>query len=127
MHLFVADIVKSFETVDRSILDSVLVSLGLPVWFRHAYFEFHAHVRLRFKLTSGLGEPWTTAVGGGRSLTFQFRMVAVRTLVFLLQRRLLVCRIRQIKVFYWEKVHGRVRTRGRNWVRTSVHPRRLLT
>ena len=28
-------------------------------WFRHAYFEYHAHVRLRFKLASGLGEPWT--------------------------------------------------------------------
>ena len=25
----------------------------------HAYFEYHAHVRLRFKLASGLGEPWT--------------------------------------------------------------------
>ena len=34
-------------------------SLGLPGWFRHAYFEYHAHVRLRFKLASGLGEPWT--------------------------------------------------------------------
>ena len=33
--------------------------LGLPGWFRHAYFEYHAHVRLRFKLASGLGEPWT--------------------------------------------------------------------
>ena len=34
-------------------------SLGLPSWFRHAYFEYHVHVRLRFKLASGLGEPWT--------------------------------------------------------------------
>ena len=34
-------------------------SLGLPGWFRHAHFEYHAHVRLRFKLASGLGEPWT--------------------------------------------------------------------
>ena len=33
--------------------------LGLLGWFRHAYFEYHAHVRLRFKLASGLGEPWT--------------------------------------------------------------------
>ena len=40
-------------------LDRVLSSLGLPSWFRHAYFEYHAHVRLRFKLASGLGEPWT--------------------------------------------------------------------
>ena len=37
----------------------VLSSLGLPGWFRHAYFEYHAHVRLRFKLASGLGELWT--------------------------------------------------------------------
>ena len=42
---------------------SCLVKLGLPGWLRHAYFEFHAHVRLRFKLASGLGEPWTR-VGG---------------------------------------------------------------
>ena len=33
--------------------------LGLPGWFRHAYFEYHAHVRLRFRLASGLGQAWT--------------------------------------------------------------------
>ena len=54
VHLFVADVVKSFDTVDRGILDHVLSSLVLPGWFRHAYFEYHAHVRLRFKLASGL-------------------------------------------------------------------------
>ena len=59
VHLFVADVVKSFDTVDRGILDRVLSSLGLPGSFRHAYFEYHAHVRLRFKLASGLGKPWT--------------------------------------------------------------------
>ena len=59
VHFFVADIIKSTDTVDRGILDRVLSSLGLPVWFRHAYFEHHAHVRLRFKLASGLGAPWT--------------------------------------------------------------------
>ena len=59
LHLFVADVVKSFDTVYRGILNRVLCSLGLPGWFRHDYFEFHAHVRLRFKLASGLGEPWT--------------------------------------------------------------------
>ena len=59
VHLFVADVIKSFDTVDRGVLDSVLSSLGLPGWFRHAYFEYHAHVRLRFKLVAGLGEPWT--------------------------------------------------------------------
>ena len=59
VHLFVADVIKSFDTVDRTILDRVLSSLGLPGWFRHAYFEYHANVRMRFKLASGLGEPWT--------------------------------------------------------------------
>ena len=48
-----------FDTVDRTILDRVLSSLGLPGWFRHAYFEYHAHVRMRFKLASGLCAPWT--------------------------------------------------------------------
>ena len=59
VHLFVADVVKSFDTVDRNNLDRVLSSLGLPGWFRHAYFEHHSHVRLRFKLASGLGQSWT--------------------------------------------------------------------
>ena len=27
--------------------------------FRHAYLEYHSHVRLRFKLAAGLGQPWT--------------------------------------------------------------------
>ena len=48
VHLFVADVVKSFDTIDRDILDCVLSRLGLLGWFRHAYFEYHAHVRLRF-------------------------------------------------------------------------------
>ena len=39
VHLFVADVVKSFDTVDRGVLDRVLSSLGLPAWFRHAYFQ----------------------------------------------------------------------------------------
>ena len=59
VHLFVADVINSFDTVDWGILDRLLSSLGLPGWFRHAYFEYHAHVRLRFKLAPGLGEPWT--------------------------------------------------------------------
>ena len=59
VHLFVADVIKSFDTVDRGILDRVLSSLGLPGWFRHPFFEHHSHVRLRFMLASGLGEFWT--------------------------------------------------------------------
>ena len=59
LHLFVADVISLFDTVDRGILDRVLSSLGLPGWFRHPYFEHHSHVRLRFMLASGLGEVWT--------------------------------------------------------------------
>ena len=44
VHLFVADVIKSSDTVDGCILDRVLSSLGLPAWFRHAYFEYHSHV-----------------------------------------------------------------------------------
>ena len=54
---FVADVIKSFDTVDRGVLDGVLSSLGLPGWFRHAYFEYHFSVRLRFKLAAGLEQP----------------------------------------------------------------------
>ena len=32
VHLFVADVVKSVDTVDRGVLDCVLSSLGLPGW-----------------------------------------------------------------------------------------------
>ena len=74
IHLFVADAIKSFDTVDRGILDRVLSSLCLLAWFRHAYFECHAHVRLRFKLAAGLGEPWTRDGGipQGCSLSMMF-------------------------------------------------------
>ena len=58
LHVLVADVIKSFDTVDRSILDCVLGRLGLPDWFRKVYFSFHSQVRLRFKLAAGLGEPW---------------------------------------------------------------------
>ena len=59
VHLFVADVIKSFDAVDRGISDKVLSSLGLPGRFRNAYFGYHTHVRLRFKLAAGLGQPWT--------------------------------------------------------------------
>ena len=66
--------VKSFDTVDRGISDRVLSGLGLPGWFRHANLKYHAHVRLRFKLASGLGEPWTRDGGipQGCSLSMMF-------------------------------------------------------
>ena len=40
LHVMVADVIKSFDTVDRSILDCVLGRLGLPDWFRKVYFFF---------------------------------------------------------------------------------------
>ena len=58
LHVMVADIIKSFDTVDRSILVCTLGRFGLPDWFRKAYFACHSQVRLRFKLAAGLGEPW---------------------------------------------------------------------
>ena len=42
VHIFVADVIKSFDTVDRGVLDAVLSSLGLPGWFRHAYFGYQS-------------------------------------------------------------------------------------
>ena len=54
----VADVIKSFDTVDRSILDCTLGRLGLLGWFRKAYFAYHSQVCLRFKLAAGLGESW---------------------------------------------------------------------
>ena len=58
LHVMVADVIKSFDTVHRSILDCALGRLGLPDLFRRDYFSFHSLVRLRFKLATGLGEPW---------------------------------------------------------------------
>ena len=57
-HIFVADVVKSFDTVDGDTLDCALGRLGLPAWFRRVYFSFHRDVRLRFKLAAGLGVAW---------------------------------------------------------------------
>ena len=58
LHVMVADVIQSFDTVDRSVLDCALGRLDLPDWFRRVYFSFHSQVRLRNKLAAGLGEPW---------------------------------------------------------------------
>ena len=42
LHVMVDDVIKSFDTVDRSILDCALGRLGLLDWFRRAYFLFTA-------------------------------------------------------------------------------------
>ena len=34
LHVMVADVIKSFDTVDRSVLDCALGRLGLPGWSR---------------------------------------------------------------------------------------------
>ena len=54
-----ADVIKSFDTVDRGILDCALGRFGLPGWLRKVYFAYHTRVRLRFTLAAGLGEAWT--------------------------------------------------------------------
>ena len=56
--VMVADFIKSFDAVDRYILDCALGRLGLPLWFRKVYIAYHNQLRLRFKLAAGLGEPW---------------------------------------------------------------------
>ena len=58
LHVMVADVIKSFDTVDRSILDCTSGRLRLPSWFRRTYFAYHSHVRLRFKLAARLVESW---------------------------------------------------------------------
>ena len=42
VHVFVADVIECFDTVDRGVLDFVHGRLGLPVWFRRTYFGYHA-------------------------------------------------------------------------------------
>ena len=50
---------ESLSKLLTGILDRVLWSLGLPACFRHASFEYNAHITLRFELAAGLGESWT--------------------------------------------------------------------
>ena len=47
------------DTVDRKVLDLFLGRTGFFVCFPEACFGCHANVRLRCKLSCGLGEPWT--------------------------------------------------------------------
>ena len=72
LHVMVADVIKSFDNVDRSILDCTLGRLGLPDWFLKVYFSFHSQVRLRFKLAAGLGEPWCRDGGIPQGLSFEY-------------------------------------------------------
>ena len=95
-HIFVADVVKSFDTVDWDILDCVLGRLGLPAWFRRVYFSFHRDVRLRFKLAAGLGVAWKRDGGipQGCPLSMVFILLGVAfwslSLIFLLSSMLII-------------------------------------
>ena len=90
--------IKSFDTVERGILDRVLSSLGLPGWFRHACFEYHAHVRLRFKLASGLGEPWTRDVGIPQGCPLSMMFIVALKILLLLGRSSLNCMLTILSV-----------------------------
>ena len=62
LHVLVADVMKSFDTVDRSILDCALGRLGLPLWFRKVYLTFHSQASCRIGRTTvfivALYVPW---------------------------------------------------------------------
>ena len=64
VHLFVADVVKSFDTVDRGILDRVLSSLGLPAWFSACLLSISCSCSASVQTGCWcLGEPWTREGG----------------------------------------------------------------
>ena len=50
LHVMVADVIKSFDTVDRSILDCALGRLGLPGWSSKGFF-----ILIIVRFVSGLG------------------------------------------------------------------------
>ena len=54
LHVMVADVINSFDAVDRSILDCVLGRLGLPSWFRRTYFAYHSQLVWRWENPSWL-------------------------------------------------------------------------
>ena len=55
LHVMVADVSQSFDTIDKSILDRALERLGLPDWFLEANFSYHSQVRLWLKVAVVLG------------------------------------------------------------------------
>ena len=75
LHVMVADVIKSLDTVDKSFLGCALGRLGLPSWFRKVYFSCHNQVRLRFKFAAGLGESWCR--DGGIPLCCPLSMVFI--------------------------------------------------
>ena len=62
LHVIVADVIESFDTVDRSILDGALGRIGLPSWFRKVHFSSHSQVTTIF---SKRFPPWSPPRDGG--------------------------------------------------------------
>ena len=59
LHVMVADVIKSFDTVNQVYFGLLLwVAWGCLTGFARFILSFHSRVRLRFKLAAGLGEPW---------------------------------------------------------------------
>ena len=63
LHVMVADVIKSFDTVDRSTLDCALGRLGSLPDFGRSIFLLMIRFVLRPKLAAGLGEPWCRDCG----------------------------------------------------------------
>ena len=70
LHVMVANVIMSFDTVDRSTLVCTVGRLGVPGWLRRTYFACHSQVRLRFKLAAGLAESWCRDGGYPTGLSF---------------------------------------------------------
>ena len=51
LQVLVADVIKSFDTVDRSIRAR---PSWFTHWFRKVHLAYHSQVRLRFELTAGM-------------------------------------------------------------------------
>ena len=86
LHVLVAVVIKSFDTVDSSILDSALGRLRLPHCFRKVSLAYHFQVRFWFKLAAGLGEPWFR--DGGSPQGCPLRMIYIVALYVPWCRRL---------------------------------------
>ena len=59
IHLYVPDVMKSFDTVDRGIQDRVLSSLGVAAWFRMPNMSFTLMLGCGLNLRRALVSPWT--------------------------------------------------------------------
>ena len=73
LHVMVADVIKSLDTVDRFILDCALGRLNLPSWLRKISFAYHERVRLRFKflrVEASLGAVMWVFLGAVLSMVF---------------------------------------------------------